>query len=115
MIKIYENIRDQSRNIVSGRTKLFIEDTDADGNIINFLHGTSVVPDTSGSLFIVDDWLIDQLDKVIFKDGSLQVKDGEQIDEPVKSEKELMIEELQRQMAELQAMPDEFADEPAAE
>lgn len=114
MINIYENIRDQSRNIVSGRTKLFIEDTDADGNIINFLHGTSVVPDTSGSLFIVDDWLIPQIEKLLFIDGTLQVKDGEELDVPVKTEKELMIEELQRQMAELQAMPDE-PDEPAAE
>lgn len=102
MINIYENIRDQSRNIVSGRTKLFIEDADADGNIINFLHGTSVVPDTSGSLFIVDDWLISQIEKVEFIDGELSIKDGESLDVPVKSDKELEIESLRRQIEELE-------------
>ena len=102
MINIYENIRDQSRNIVSGRTKLFIEDTDADGNIINFLHGTSVVPDTSGSLFIVDDWLIPQIEKIELKDGELSVKDGESLDVPVKTDIELEIESLRRQIEELE-------------
>lgn len=102
MINIYENIRDRSRNIVSGRTKLFIEDADSDGNIINYLHGTSVVPDTSGSLFIVDDWLIPQIEKIKFVDGELVVKDGESLDAPVKSDKELEIESLRRQIEELE-------------
>ena len=115
MINIYDELRSQNGDLIRRRTKLFIKSTDEDDNLDEYMSGVSCVPEENGTMFIVDDWLIDQLDKVIFKDGSLQVKDGEQIDEPVKSEKELMIEELQRQMAELQAMPDEFADEPAAE
>ena len=111
MINIYENIRDESRNIVSGRTKLFIEDTDSDGSIINYLHGTSVVPDTSGTLFVVDDWLIPQIDKLLFIDGSLQVKEGEQLDEPVKSEIDLQEEELLRQLKALRAQRNEPAPE----
>ena len=63
-------------------------------------------------MFIVDDWLIDQLDKVVFKDGTLQVKDGEQLVEPVKSEKELQREELLRQLALLDADTEESTDEP---
>src|SRR5699024_9920383 len=110
MINVYENIRDESHNIIDGRTILFIEDVDAEGNIINFLHGTSVVPYTSGSLFIVDDWIIPQIDKLLFIDGTLQVKDGEQIDEPVKSEIDLQEEELLCQLEALRAQKEEGAE-----
>ena len=80
--------------MIPGRTKLFIVDSDNEGGIVRSYDGTSIIPENNGTLFIVDDWLIDQLDKVIFKDGTLQVKDGERLDEPVKSEKEKQREEL---------------------
>lgn len=110
LIKFYDNIRDDNHNIVNGLTKLFIERADDDGNIENYLHGKLVTPEGTGTMFIVDDWLIQQLSKVKFKDGTLSVKDGAELIPPVKSEKQLRVEELQRQMAELQAMPDEPAD-----
>lgn len=107
LIKIYENIRDDKHNIINGLTKIFIESTDDEGNIENYLHGTLVTPEGTGTMFIVDDWLIPQLDKVQFKDGALSVKDGEKLVPPVKSEKEKMIEEMERQLAALRAEPDE--------
>jgi len=54
----------------------------------------------------VDDWIIPQLDKVLFVGGELKVKDGEEIVPPVKTERQLQIEKLQRQLAELESMPD---------
>lgn len=54
----------------------------------------------------MDDWIIPQLDKILFVNGELKVKDGEEIVPPVKTEKQLRIEELQRQLAELESMPD---------
>lgn len=111
MINIYEDIKDASRNVILGRTKLFIEETDAEGNIMAYSSGTSIIPDTSGTLLIVDDWLIPQIDKLLFIDGTLVVKEGEAIEKPVKSETELKEEELLRQLAELRAQRNEPAPE----
>ena len=110
MIHIYSSFRDSEGNNVNGRVKLFIRQTDEVGNIELFQSGIMVSPEENGTMFIVDDWLIPQIDKVQFKDGTLSVKDGEELIPPVKSEKQLKIEELERQMAELQAMPDEPTD-----
>ena len=107
MIKIYENIRDDKHNIINGLTKIFIERTDDKGNIENYLHGTLVTPEGTGTMFIVDDWLIPQLDKVQFINGKLSVKDGEELMPPVKTEKELQREALLKQLAELDSQPAE--------
>lgn len=66
-------------------------------------------PSSPGTLLFVDVWIIDQIDKFLFVDGELKVKDGEELIPPIKSEKQLKMVELQRRMAELQAMPDEPA------
>ena len=117
MLEIYESIRDENSGIVPGRTKLFIVNTNEFGEIILSEHGTKLTPEGTGTMFIVDDWLIDQLDKVIFKDGTLQVKEGEQLDEPVKTVLEREEEELLKRLAELRAKKtadtEDTTDEPA--
>ena len=112
MIMVYDNLRNTEGGAILGRTKLFISKTDDDGTILSSQSGTLLTPEDSGTMFIVDDWLIDQLDKVVFKDGTLKVKEGEQLDEPVKSEKEKQREELLRQLALLDADTEEVTDEP---
>ena len=112
MVKIYQDFRDENGVRINGRTKLFIKETLEDGSIDIYNSGIAFVMEENGTQFIVDDWLIDQLDKVIFKDGTLQVKDGERLDEPVKSEKEKQREELLRQLALLDADTEEPTDEP---
>ena len=112
MVKIYDNIKDENGIDDPKRVRLFITKTDEEGTINEFLSGNSAVPMTNGTMFIVDDWLIDQLDKVVFKDGTLQVKEGEELVEPVKSEKEKQREELLRQLALLDADTEEVTDEP---
>ena len=110
MIKTYETIKDENDNSIYNLTKLFIIETGEQGEILKSRDGTSIIPVESGTLFIVDDWLIPQLDKVKFLDGVLSVKEGEELVEPVKSEKELQREELLRQIAELDAAEDEPVD-----
>ena len=111
MVKIYDSLYENGVT-VNGRTKLFVREVDEDGTIGNHDYGIAFTPDSTGTLFIVDNWLIDQLDKVAFKDGTLQAKEGEQLDEPVKSEKEKKREELLRQLALLDANTEETTDEP---
>ena len=110
MIHIYSSFRDSEGNNIKGRVKLFIRQTDEVGNIELFQSGIMVSPEENGTMFIVDDWLIDQLDKVQFKEGALSVKDGEELIPPVKTDKERMIEEMERQLAALKAEPDEPED-----
>ena len=111
MVNIYNSLRDDYGDLIDGRTKLFIKSTKDDGTINDYIRGLAFTPEDNGTMFIVDDWLIPQLDKVIFKDGTLQVKEGEQLDEPVKSEKELQREELLRQLALLDADTEDTTDE----
>lgn len=112
MINIYSSLHDESGNTISGRTKLFVINTRENDVIGEFVSGVACIPEKSGTMFIVDDWLIPQIDKVQFKDGVLSVKESEELIPPVKTEKQLRMEELQRQMAELEAMPDEPTDVP---
>ena len=112
MIMVYDNLRNTEGGAILGRTKLFINKTDDDGTILSSQSGTLLTPEDSGTMFIVDEWLIDQLDKVVFKDGTLKVKEGEQLDEPVKSEKEKQREELLRQLALLDADTEETTEQP---
>ena len=112
MINIYNNIRDENDVFIKGRTFLFISNNDIDeqGNINTPTFGLGFSPETSGNLFIVDEWLIEQLDKVQFKDGTLSVKEGMEVELPVKTEKEKIIEEMERQLAALKAEPDKPTD-----
>ena len=114
MINIYNSLRDENDALVPNRTILFIrkDEIEENGEFELYSYGLGVSLDGSGYSFIVDDWLIDQLDKVVFKDGTLKVKEGEQLVEPVKSEKEKQREELLRQLALLDADTEEVTDEP---
>lgn len=107
MVNVYEDLRDRTGNLISGRTKLFLKNSDLDGDVEEYLSGVACVPEGNGMMFIVDDWLIDQLDKVQFIDGTLKVKDGEELVPPVKTEKELQREALLKQLAELDSQPTE--------
>lgn len=82
MVNVYEDLRDRTGNLISGRTKLFLKNSNLDGDIEEYLSGVACVPEGNGVMFIVDDWLIDQLDKINFVDGTLKVKDGEELIPP---------------------------------
>ena len=107
MIELYDDVRLSDGSIASGRTKLFIKETLDDGTISNCQTGSLLLPDGAGTIFIVDDWLIAQLDKVQFIDGVLSVKEGEELIPPVKTERELQREALLKQLAELDSQPAE--------
>lgn len=110
MVNVYNNLRDVYDNLINGRTKLFIKSTKEDGSIDDYIRGLAFTPEGNGTMFIVDEWLIEQLDKVQFIDGVLSVKDEEELILPVKTERELQREELLRQIAELDAAEDEPVD-----
>ena len=107
MVKVYQSMYDDNLNYVQGRTKLFIKDVLEDGSIGNHEYGIAVTASETGTMFIIDDWAIDQRDKLIFKDGVLSVRDGEELIPPVKTEKELQREALLKQLAELDSQPSE--------
>ena len=64
MVNIYDNFKDEFGNNIVGRTKLFVTSTDDEGNIGLYESGIACTPQTNGTMFIVDDWLIPQLYKV---------------------------------------------------
>jgi len=103
MINVYENYRNPDGESINNRTILFLKDSDIDddGSIKTYTAGPGVVAEVSGRIFIVDDWLIEQIDKVQFIDGALSVKVGEELIPPVKSDRELQREALLKQLAEL--------------
>lgn len=107
MVNIYDKLRDEHGELVNGRTKLFIKTVDSDGSISEFNHGIAFVTEENGTQFIVDDWLVGQIDKLQFVGGSLSVKKGESLDPPAKTDRELQREALLKQLAELDSQPAE--------
>lgn len=107
MVNIYDKLRDEHGELVNGRTKLFIKTVDSDGSISEFNHGIAFVTEENGTQFIVDDWLVEQIDKLQFVGGSLSVKKGESLDPPAKTDRELQREALLKQLAELDSQPTE--------
>src|SRR5699024_8268456 len=98
LMETYKEIRDENGQAIKGRTHLFVTECDTDGSIINSQSGVNIVPEVAGTLFVVDDWLIPQIDKLMFVDGTLVIKEVEMIEEQVKSDADLQEEELLRQL-----------------
>ena len=107
MVNIYDRFKDDGGSRIPGRTKLFIMSTSEDGGIDRYISGVAFTSEENGTQFIVDDWLVDQIEKLQFIDGTLSVREGETLKEPVKSEKELQREALLKQLAELETQPSE--------
>lgn len=106
MVNVYEEFIDKDGNNIPDRTKLFIPASEVkeDGTFIVFQHGVLVTPITSGYFYIVDKWLIEQIEKTKLIDGQLQIKDGEELIPPVKSERDFQREALLKQLAELESV-----------
>lgn len=98
MINVYNSLRDDNDMVIKGRTLLYIRDDDIgdEGEIVTFSAGPAITTECAGRLFIVDDWLIDQLDKVRLYYGKLAVKDDEELEPPIKSDLDLEEEEAMR-------------------
>ena len=109
MVKTYDELRDENGIVYQGRTRLFIRqsEVDSDGNFGEFEQGKATVFEASGYQFIVDDYVVNQIDKLKVVDGNLILKDGETLTTPVKTEKELQREALLKQLAELDSQPSE--------
>ena len=105
MVKTYDELRDENGITYKGRTRLFVRHSEinSEGGFGEFESGNASVFDASGYQFIVDDYVISQINKLKIVDGSLVVRDGEEIIPPTKTEKELKIEEIERQLAALKA------------
>lgn len=105
MVNIYDEIKDGNGLLITGRTKLYIKhsDVDAEGNFGQFERGTALVFDSSGYQFIVDSWIIPQIDKLKIDGGTLVVKEGEQLQERIKTPEEIRMEELEKELQMLKA------------
>ncbi|TDM35185.1 hypothetical protein [Macrococcoides canis] len=102
MINQYESLYDESGDVITSRTKLFIKKTDEESNILEFSGGLAFTVTEPGTLLIVDKYIPEQIDKLLFKDGLLIVKDGMTIEVPQKSAVEIEKEELLKRLAELE-------------
>lgn len=99
MIEVYEN------NDEGDKIKVFF--SVKRGGLGSLTIGNSAISKTSGIQFYVDDYVALQLDKMnISMDGftpKLELKEGEELIIPEKSEKEKEIERLKKELERLQA------------
>lgn len=101
MINLYDNVRDADGTRTRGRTMLFVDSHDVDGNITGYSYGHSIIPENSGNLFIIDDWVVSQIEKLSCADGRLNVKEGEELVAPVKTATGIERERLLAELAKL--------------
>lgn len=105
MVNIYEELYDDDGNTIPSRTKLFVpaKEVNEDGSFTAFQSGILVSPGTSGYFYIVDSWILNQVEKLVIVGGALSVRDGEELNPPPKSDIEIKREELLKQLAELES------------
>ena len=106
MILIYKNLYDDDGNEVSGRKILFVAAED-DGTITSSTSSQSLAVNRTGFVYVVDENVLNNIDKFEVINGNLQLRKGEVLEEVVKSEKELQREALLKQLAELESEPSE--------
>lgn len=86
------------------RTKVFFKIKD--GSIFSVLVGNDAVPTEQGYQFYVDDYVAEQIDRCeLYMDGltpKLRLREGETLDIPKKTERELEIERLKYELEKLQ-------------
>lgn len=99
---IYKSLFDDEGNEVTKRQIIFITASD-DGEIESMTTGKPLAVNKSGHVYVVDDVVVENIDKFHIKNGKLELIDGEKIEKPVKSELELEEEELLKRIAEIQA------------
>lgn len=103
MIKTYKNSKD-------GKVKVFFV-VDDDDSIESVKVGNRVVPVESGYQYYVDKEVAEQIDKVTldFSENKpkLALKEGEEIIESEKSEKEKEVERLKKELERLQEEDEE--------
>lgn len=113
---IYKNMYDDEGNEVTSRKLVFIT-TEDDGTINSTTSSQSLAVNRTGFVYVVDEVVLNNIDKFEVINGNLQLRDGETLEEPVKSDLEIEEEELLRRIAEIQAQKqantEESTDEPA--
>ncbi len=106
MINVYENNEEGDKVKVFYAVKY--------GELSTSTLGNSAISKTSGIQFYVDDYVALQLDKMdITMDGftpKLELKEGEELIVPEKSEKEKEIERLKKELERLQAEEEDEED-----
>ena len=112
---IYKSLFDDEGNEVTKRQIIFIT-ASGDGEIESMTTGKPLAVNKSGHVYVVDDVVVENIDKFQIKNGTLELINGEKIEKPVKSELEREEEELLKRLAELRAKKtadtEEVTDEP---
>ena len=103
---IYDSLFDDYGDEVIGRKIIFLTAED-DGNISSMTCGFPLIVNRTGFVYVVDEVVVNNIYKFEVINGNLRLREGETLDEPVKSEKELQREALLKQLAELDSQPTE--------
>ena len=103
---IYKSLFDSDGNEVTSRKLIFIT-TEDDGTITSTTSSQSLAVNRTGFVYVVDEIVLDNIDKFEVINGSLRLRKGEVLEEVVKSEKELQREALLKQLAELDSQSSE--------
>lgn len=99
---IYKNLYDDEGNEVTSRKLVFIT-TEDDGAITSTTSSQSLAVNRTGFVYVVDENVLNNIDKFEVINGNLRLRKGEVLEEVVKSEKELQRETLLKQLAELES------------
>ena len=103
---IYNSLFDSEGNEVTSRNLIFITSED-DGTITSTTSSQSLAVNRTGFVYVVDEIVLDNIDKFEVINGNLRLRKGEVLEEVAKSEKELQREALLKQLAELDSQPSE--------
>lgn len=100
-LMIHEDLYDEHGNERSEISTIHVK-VDEEGNIISVSSGGKIIGvSSSGLTFVVDNKVLEQINKFKINGRNLELIDGMELDEPVKSDAEIEREKLLKQIAEL--------------
>ena len=103
---IHESLYDEDGNEVTNRKIIFVT-TNNDGDIVSTTSSKSLAVNRTGFVYVVDEIVLENIDKFEVVNGNLKLRKGETLEEPVKTERELQREALLKQLAELDSQSSE--------
>ena len=103
---IYKSLFDSDGNEVTSRKLIFIT-TEDDGTITSTTSSQTLAVNRTGFVYVVDDNVLNNIDKFEVINGNLRLRKGEVLEEVVKTEKELQREALLKQLAKLDSQTSE--------
>lgn len=113
MIQTHNSVTNESNNFIKGRIKVVVgfNSLDENNKITGYTAGNNLINNDEGIVFIIDEFYLEHLEyctlNIVDNKVLIEPIEGYELPEPILSEEDRQILELQQQIADLQALKEQ--------